>query len=105
MNLNEELRRRGEAPATPDEEADAGRLDAELERRRRGEPAPPEEDETGLWRTADWLDDHAAHSASRADAWELDELRRLFPRFEPVRCLGRGGMGVVYLARRVTFDH
>jgi polar amino acid transport system substrate-binding protein len=53
-------------------------------------------------KTVSWIDKHLRRAAARANACELDELRRLFPKYEPIDWLGGGGMGVVYLVRHRT---
>src|SRR5690242_2358727 len=104
MPTNDELARLGEPPATPEEEAMALRLEEDLQRARRGDPTPSlpataeYEMDLEIAETLQWL---VAQAPGRADAWELEELGRLFPQFEPIRRLGRGGMGVVYLVRHL----
>src|SRR5262249_9221188 len=101
MATSDELARLGEPPVTPDEEAEALRTDSELEQGRRGEPATPGID-PHLARTIAWTRDHVVRSRRRADAWELEELGRVFPQFEPVALLGRGGEGDVYLVKHAA---
>jgi polar amino acid transport system substrate-binding protein len=84
MTINEELARLGEPPTTPEEETAA--------------------QSAGEQRTSVWLNDLAETAVERANVDEMKELRRLFPQYEPIRRLGRGGMGVVYLVRHIGLD-
>src|SRR5262245_60667923 len=112
MPTNDELARLGEPPATPEEEAQALLEEQYLEGRRRGEPgiSKPATPELGLdpkaRTTIDWIDENANRTMACTETSELEELGRLFPRFEfePDSRLGGGGMGVVYLVRHVALD-
>jgi polar amino acid transport system substrate-binding protein len=104
MGMNEELSRLGEPPTTPEELAEAARLSAYLER---GEAATPPADapiDPAILQAVDWMNDHVVSAVVRADADELEELGSAFPGFELQYKLGRGGMGVVFLARDLALD-
>jgi polar amino acid transport system substrate-binding protein len=109
MTTDDELTRLGEPPATPEEEAAALRLDELLEQRRHGagaaQAAPVEgRVEPEVEKTINLIDEHVRHAAACDEARELDELVRIFPKYEPLLYLGGGGMGVVYLMRHVMLD-
>lgn len=100
MSINDELKRLGEPPATPEEEAEAKRLDEQMERLRSGAGAIDPEDPNA--KTITWIFEHAKAAVAHADRLELEELGRSFPQFELLKVLPGGGMGDVYVARDVV---
>src|SRR5262249_44848109 len=102
MNVNDELKQLGEPTTSPEEEAEAQRLDEQLDCLRRGEWPNLHGDPNA--KTLSWVVEHAQTVMQQADHMELEELGGCFPQFELLERLDVGGMGVVYRAREIVFN-